>query len=88
LPDLVILPYLLAKLHTGYYTGCYYMHPTEVSKNPEYAAKIFQGYNEKVYAFSLKNLKNKEDAEGVVQEVFFSLWEEKSKLQDVRNLNA
>ena len=61
----------------------------DLMKGDAYAFdKIFHRYNKKVYAFSLKNLKKKEDAEGVVQEVFFSLWEEKSKLQDVRNLNA
>ena len=29
--------------------------------------EIFRMHNEKVYAFSLKNLKNREDAEEVVQ---------------------
>ena len=50
--------------------------------------KVFHRYNEKVYAFSLKYLKNKRDAEGIVQEVFLSLWDKKSKLQDIKDLNA
>lgn len=50
--------------------------------------EIFRTYNEKLYAFSLKNLKNKEEAEGVVQEVFYNLWEGRSKLQGIKNLNA
>ena len=50
--------------------------------------EIFRRYNKRVYTFSLKNLKNKENAEGVVQEVFINLWEERSKLKDIKNLNA
>ncbi|MDD4193630.1 MAG: sigma-70 family RNA polymerase sigma factor, partial [Mangrovibacterium sp.] len=48
--------------------------------------KIFRQYNKKVYAFSLRNLKNREDAEGVVQEVFVNLWKDRAKLRDVKNL--
>ena len=50
--------------------------------------KIFNKYNAKVYAFSLRNLKNKEDAEGVVQDVFFSLWKDRARLKEIRNLEA
>lgn len=49
---------------------------------------IFEKYNKKVYAFSIKNLKNREDAEGVVQEVFYSLWKERAKLKVVKSLDA
>ena len=45
-------------------------------------------YNEKIYAFSLVNLKNKQDAEGVVQEVFLHLWKDRARLKDVKNLDA
>lgn len=48
--------------------------------------KTFRQYNNKVYAFSLRNLKNREDAEGVVQEVFVNLWKDRAKLKDVKNL--
>ena len=50
--------------------------------------KIFNKYNAKVYAFSLRNLKNKEDAEGVVQDVFLSLWKDRARLREIRNLEA
>lgn len=49
---------------------------------------IFNKYNKKVYAFSLRNLKNKEDAEGVVQEVFVNLWKDRAKLKEIKNLDA
>ena len=50
--------------------------------------EIFNKYNKKVYAFSLRNLKNKEDAEGVVQEVFINLWKDRAKLKELENLEA
>lgn len=49
---------------------------------------IFSRYNKKVYAFSLRNLKNKEDAEGIVQDVFINLWKDRTKLTEIRNLDA
>jgi len=49
---------------------------------------IFRRYHERIYAFSLVNLKNKEDSEGVVQEVFLNLWKDRTKLKEVKNLNA
>lgn len=49
---------------------------------------IFEKYNKKVYFFSISNLKNREDAEGVVQEVFYSLWKERAKLKVVKSLDA
>ena len=50
--------------------------------------KIYEHYNLKVYSFALRNLKNRQDAEGVVQEVFLSLWNEREKLKNIKNLNA
>ena len=50
--------------------------------------EVFKKYNKKIYHFSLKYLKNKEDAEGVVQEVFLSLWQNKERLKKESNLNA
>ena len=35
---------------------------------------IFNKYNKKVYYFTYSYLKNKEEAEDVVQEVFLNLW--------------
>ena len=49
---------------------------------------IYQKYNKKVYSFSLASLKNKEDAEGVVQEVFYNLWKERDKLKVIERLDA
>ena len=50
--------------------------------------EIFERYNKKVYAFSYHNLKNKQDAEGVVQEVFLNLWKDRAKLKEIQNLDA
>jgi RNA polymerase sigma-70 factor (ECF subfamily) len=50
--------------------------------------EIYELYNKRVYAFSFHNLKNKEDAEGVVQEVFLNLWKDRAKLQELKNLDA
>ena len=50
--------------------------------------QIFSKYNKKVYAFALRNLKNKEDAENVVQEVFVNLWSNREKLKEIENLDA
>jgi RNA polymerase sigma-70 factor (family 1) len=36
--------------------------------------KIFKRYNKKVYYFALSYLRNKEEAEDIVQEVFLNLW--------------
>jgi RNA polymerase sigma-70 factor (family 1) len=43
---------------------------------------IFKKYNKKVYYFALSYLKNKEDAEDVVQEVFMNLWKYKNQLNE------
>lgn len=50
--------------------------------------EIFMRFNEKIFTFAFKNLRNKQDAQGIVQDVFFALWEEKSRLKDVINLDA
>jgi len=50
--------------------------------------EIFERYNKKVYAFSFYNLKNKQDAEGVVQEVFLNLWKDRAKLKEIQNLDT
>jgi len=50
--------------------------------------KIFRKYNRKVYAFSLRSLKSREDAECVVQDVFVSLWTDRHKLKEVKDLDA
>jgi RNA polymerase sigma-70 factor (family 1) len=50
--------------------------------------KIYHKYNRKIYSFSLSYLKNKEDAEDVVQEVFMNLWRKRSDLKEQYNLNS
>jgi RNA polymerase sigma-70 factor (family 1) len=43
---------------------------------------IFNKYHKKVYHFSLSYLKNKEDAEDVVQEVFMNIWKYRDQIND------
>jgi len=43
---------------------------------------IFKKYNKKVYYFALSYLKNKEDAEDVVQEVFMNLWKSRDQINE------
>jgi RNA polymerase sigma-70 factor (ECF subfamily) len=42
---------------------------------------LFYRYYSKVYHFTLKLLKNKEDAEGIVQEVFITIWEKRKRIE-------
>jgi RNA polymerase sigma-70 factor (family 1) len=50
--------------------------------------EVYHMFSKRVYAFSLKYLRNKEDAEGVVQEVFIKLWVVRSRLTEIENLEA
>ena len=50
--------------------------------------EIYLDYYNKVYAFSFSYLRSVEDAEGVVQEVFLTLWNKRIDAGDIRNLNA
>jgi RNA polymerase sigma-70 factor (ECF subfamily) len=43
---------------------------------------IFKKYNKKVYYFALNYLKNKEEAEDVVQEVFMNLWKYRDQINE------
>lgn len=43
---------------------------------------IFNKYNKKVFYFSYSYLKNKEEAEDVVQEVFLNLWKYRDQIND------
>ena len=42
-----------------------------VKGDPAAFDQIFEKYHRKVYLFSLRNFRNKEDAEGAVQDVFY-----------------
>ena len=43
---------------------------------------IFKKYNKKVYYFALSYLKNKEEAEDIVQEVFMNLWRYRDQINE------
>ena len=47
--------------------------------------EIYLEYNRKIYLFSLSYLKSKENAEGVVQEVFMNLWRKRTDLKEECN---
>jgi len=56
--------------------------------DPEAFDQIFEKYYRKVYAFSLSNFRNKEDAEETVQDVFYNLWKDRAKLKELNDLEA
>jgi len=43
--------------------------------------KLFAYYSKRLYHFALSYLKSKEDAEGVVQEVFLRIWKNRKRLK-------
>lgn len=59
-----------------------------ISGDPVAFAKIFEKYFRKVYAFALRSFRNPEDAEGAVQDVFYQLWKDRSKLKELKDLEA
>ena len=50
--------------------------------------EIYRKYNRKIYSFSLGYLRNKNDAEDVVQEVFLNLWRKRSDLKVEGNIDS
>ena len=44
--------------------------------------EIYGKYNKKIYSISFSYLKSKEDAEGIVQEVFLNIWRKRADLID------
>jgi RNA polymerase sigma-70 factor (family 1) len=50
--------------------------------------ELYQSYHQKVYSFSYSYLRNTEDAEGVLQELFLTLWNKREEAGEIRNLNA
>jgi len=50
--------------------------------------QVFKEYHNKIYGFSYSYLQSREDAEGVVQQVFLTLWNKRASLGEIRNLNA
>lgn len=50
--------------------------------------QIFEKYYRKVYTFSLINFRNKQDAEEATQDVFYCLWKDRTRLKDLKDLEA
>ena len=49
---------------------------------------IFKKYSNKLYGFALGYLKSKEEAEGLVQDTFLKIWENKRKLRAESSLKS
>lgn len=50
------------------------------SGNNQAFEKLFQKYHKRLYYFAFRYMSNKEDAEGLVQDVFIKIWENRHKL--------
>ena len=50
--------------------------------------EIYEKFSKKIYSFSLSYLKNKEDAEEIVQEVFMNLWRRRAELKEQYNIDS
>ncbi len=50
--------------------------------------ELYYIYSERLYYFSLRYLKNREDAEGLVQEIFIKVWENRNGLKQGLSFNA
>ncbi len=50
--------------------------------------QLFSKYNKKLYYFAKGYLNSKEDAEGLVQEVFLIVWEKRKELKEHFSFNA
>ena len=49
---------------------------------------IYLKYNKKIYSFTLSFLKNREDSEGVVQEVFLTLWRKRTDIRGDQDVGS
>ncbi|MFP3861245.1 MAG: RNA polymerase sigma-70 factor [Bacteroidales bacterium] len=49
---------------------------------------LYNKYSAKVYYFALRFLKNKEDAEGLTQDIFIKVWENRNSLRTDLSLNS
>jgi RNA polymerase sigma-70 factor (family 1) len=50
--------------------------------------EIFNLYSRRVYLFAYSFLKNKQDSEGIVQEVFLRVWKNRKKIDEYYSLKA
>lgn len=49
---------------------------------------VFEKYGNRLFGFALKYLKSKEEAEGLVQDVFLKIWENRKKLKKDSSLKS
>ncbi len=49
---------------------------------------LYEHYSHKLFSFVFKILKNEDEAEDIVQEVFVKIWESRDKLEDYKLLNS
>ena len=49
---------------------------------------LYNRYKKKIYCFSLKYLKNKVEAEDLVQDVFINLWEHRKSLNETQPVRS
>jgi RNA polymerase sigma-19 factor, ECF subfamily len=62
---------------------------TEIKKSQKKAFdQLFERYSQALYRFSKSLLKNHEDAEGVVQEVFFRIWKKRKSIDISRSFSS
>ncbi len=50
--------------------------------------QLFDRYSQRLYRFSKSLLKNHEDAEGIVQEVFFRIWKKRDELNEKKSFQS
>ena len=50
--------------------------------------QLFDRYSQRLYRFSKSWLKNNEDAEGIVQEVFFRIWKKRDELNEKKSFQS
>ena len=50
--------------------------------------QLFERYSQPLYRFSKSLLKNHEDAEGIVQEVFFRIWKKRREIDESRSFSS
>jgi RNA polymerase sigma-70 factor (ECF subfamily) len=62
-------------------------HQIKFGKKEAYQ-ELFERYAPKIYNFSLTYLKNKADAEELVQDVFLKIWEKREILDAAKNIKA
>ena len=49
---------------------------------------LYKQYNARLFNFSMKIIRNKQDAEGMVQEVFIAVWENREKLDENKSFSG